>query len=76
MTFLRWVEYPNTMICVNKEDNEFICINYTRNGGNKVSGSEKYCHSIEELEDYLMSIPNPPEKFLKDFILQLRRVGD
>lgn len=58
------------MICVNQENTHFICLKYT-SGGNKVSGSEKRCDSIEELKDFLLSMPSAPQSFIFDFIDKL-----
>lgn len=71
MTFLSWIEYPSAMICVNKNDTSFVCVKYTPSG-RKIMDSEKRCSSIEELENFLFSIPNPPTKFIQEFIVKLK----
>lgn len=71
MTFKGWVEYPGTMICVHQDTEGFVTANYTRTGGNKIAGSERHFDSLDELEGFLLSIPNPPTAFINDFIQQL-----
>lgn len=71
MMFKGWVEYPGTMICVHQEINNYLTTNYSRSGGSKVTGSERKHGSLDDLELFLLSIPNPPKLFIREFISKL-----
>lgn len=69
MKFIAWVEYSGMMFCVSKNESSFVCEKYI--GGSKVHQAIKELESLEELESFLLSIPNAPEKYINDLIERL-----
>jgi hypothetical protein len=69
MTFLAWVDYSNMMLCVFTNDTGFICEKYI--GGSKVYGAIKECSNADELEEFLLSFHNAPEKYIKELLSKI-----
>lgn len=66
MTFIGWIDYANFMICVNKDEEGYICQKYV--GGSKVFGADKKVDSTEEVKKFLLSLPNPPVDYITKFV--------
>lgn len=70
MTFVAWVEYSNIMIAVHRDEEGYLCVKYS--GGTKVHDTEMFFKTIEELTQFLLSIPNAPTVFIHDLMQRLK----
>jgi hypothetical protein len=67
MIFLRWIEYPHMMVCVHgTDDGGFTCSKYV--GGQKIMGVSRQVKTKEELSTFLLSLPNPPNNYIEEFL--------
>ena len=70
MIFLRWIEYPHMMVCVHiTEDGDFNCSKYV--DGKKIMGVSRQFKTKEELGTFLLSLPNPPNNYIEEFLSSL-----
>ena len=70
MTFIGWIEFPSMMYAIHQSEEGFACIKYSN--GNKVSGAEFSCETVEQLQDFLLSIPNSNENDITSLLMRVK----
>ena len=66
MKFSAWVDYPSMSIAIQIVDGKFKCVKYV--GNRKVHSAEKICSSLDELKDFLESLPYPPKQEIEEIL--------